>query len=295
MLKFRQSILLVCFFSFAILTNAQDYETLIKDHLDANRSSFGITDQDIFGLVIKDEVFSKKSEATHVYATQKINNIEIFNGNINVAFKEGSIIHVASNLQKNIASRVNTITPLLTPLQAASEATISLGLGSADFSLIETVSPQEYILSKGGVSLEEIPIKLVYQPTEDNTLKLAWDLSIYTLDTKHWYSVRIDALNGELLEQHDWVLNCTFESHSHTKNNHNEVGMLDQKTTRFSIPQSNKVDEFLAGEQYNVFALPVETPNHGQSLQLQEGIMFGLKMILMEIMVQVVLQMAEQN
>ena len=264
MLKFRQSIVLVCLFSFTILANAQDYGALIKDHLDANRSLFGITDQDVSGLTIKDEVFSKKSKTTHVYAIQKINNIEIFNGGVNVAFKEGSIIHVASHLQKDIASRVNVISPLLTPLQAASEAAISLGLGNSNFSLNETVSSQEYVLSKGGVSLEEIPVKLVYQSTEDNTLKLAWDLSIYTLDTKHWYSVRIDALNGELLDQHDWVVSCTFENYNHNENNHDEVGLLDQNTTRFSIPQENEAaGEFLTGEQYNVFALPVETPNHG--------------------------------
>jgi thiamine pyrophosphokinase len=127
MLKLYKLIVFVCVFAFATLTNAQDYETTIKDHLEANRSTLGITDQDISGLTISDEVFSRKSTTTHVYATQSINNIEVFNGNVNVAFKDGTIIHVASNLQKDIASRVNGVSPVLTPAQAASQAAASVG------------------------------------------------------------------------------------------------------------------------------------------------------------------------
>ena len=259
MLKLYKLTVFVCVFAFATFTNAQDYETVIKDHLEANRSTLGITDQDISGLTINDEVFSRKSSTTHVYATQTINNIEVFNGGVNVAFKDGTIIHVASNLQKDIASRVNAVSPVLTPIQAASNAAATLGLGSSDFSLNQTVSSQEFVLTQGGVSIEEVPVKLVYQATEDNALKLAWDLSIHTLDSKHWYSVRVDALTGALLQQHDWVVSCTFESHGH-----DAVKSADQSDSGFSMTQQAVIaNELLAGEQYNVFPMPIESPNHG--------------------------------
>ena len=260
MLKLYKLTVFVCVFAFATLTNAQDYETIIKDHLEANRSSLGITDQDISGLTIDDEVFSRKSLTTHVYATQSINNIEVFNGNINVAFKDGVIIHVASNLQKDIASRVNATSPVLNPMQAASNAATALGLGSSNFSLEQTISSQEFVLNHGGVSLEKVPVKLVYQPLEDNSLRLAWDLSIRAGDSQHWYSVRVDAVNGSLLQKHDWVVSCTFESH-----NHEALKTTDQNTTGFTVnnQQIEIVDELLAGEQYNVFPVPFESPNHG--------------------------------
>ncbi len=259
MLKLYKSMLFVCVFAVATLTNAQDYSTIIRDHLDANRSTLGITSQDISGLIIKDEAFSKRSAVTHVYATQSINNIEVFNGNVNVAFKNGAIIHVASNLQKDIANRVNGISPVLTPTQAASQAATSLGLGSSNFSLTQTISSNEFVLNQGGVSLEEVPVKLVYLPTEDNALTLAWDLSIHTVDAKHWYSVRVDALTGALLQQNDWVVSCTFESH-----NHEAVKSADQSASGFSMNQQSVIsNELLAGEQYNVFPMPIESPNHG--------------------------------
>ena len=245
-------------FAFASLTNAQDYGTIIRDHLDTNKSTLEITDQDISGLIVKDEIFSQKSTTTHVHAIQTINNIEVFNGAVNVAFKDGAIIHVGSSLEKNIASRVNAVSPVLTPVQAASSAANSLELGSANFSLGQTISSQEFVLTQGGVSLEEVPVKLVYQATEDNALKLAWDLSIHTTDSKHWYSVRIDALNGELLDQHDWVVSCTFETHNHDASR-------TSGAASFSMTQDVVIaNELLAGEQYNVFAEPVESPNHGE-------------------------------
>ncbi|GGG16358.1 peptidase M36 [Dokdonia pacifica] len=259
MLKLYKLTVFVCVFAFAALTNAQDYGTIITDHLESNRNTLGITDQDISDLTIKDEVFSQKSATTHVYAIQKINNIEVYNGGVSVAFKDGSIIYLANNLQKDIASRVNAVTPVLSPIQAASNAANSLGLGSSNFSLNQTISSQEFVLTQGGVSLEEVPVRLVYQATEDNALKLAWDLSIHTTDSKHWYSVRIDALNGELLHQNDWVVSCTFESHNHDASN-----ASNNEAASFSMTQDVAIaNELLAGEQYNVFPMPIESPNHG--------------------------------
>ena len=64
----------------------------------------------------------------------------------------------------------------------------------------------------------------MYQTLEDNSLRLAWDLSIYLLDASHYYSVRIDAVNGNLLDTIDWVVNCAvekgmFSNHTHIKDN----------------------------------------------------------------------------
>ncbi len=264
MLKLYKLTVFVCVFAFATLTNAQDYETIIKGHLEANKSTLGVTDQDISGLTINDEIFSRKSTTTHVYAIQKINNIEVFNGGVNVAFKDGVIIHVASNLQKDIASRVNGVSPVLTPTQAAFQAATSLGLGNSNFSLTETISPNQFVLNQGGVSIDEVPVKLVYQPTEDNTLKLAWDLSIHTLDSKHWYSVRVDAFTGELLEQFDWILRCTYENHGHE--NISRTSNVEN-TTGFGFNKAEVANELLAGEQYKVYALPVESPNHGNGFR----------------------------
>ncbi len=262
MLKTYKLFILVCLLAFAGVSRGQEYTTLIKDHLTANRAALGITDQDIEEIGISSQVFSERNSVTHVYAVQKHNTIEIFNGNVSVAFKNGEVIHVGNNLQQDIASRVNATVAVLSPIQAATSAVGALGLGGASFSIDQTISSNEFVLNQGGVSLENVPVKLVYQPTLTNELKLAWDLSIHTLDSKYWYSVRVDALNGELIEQNDWVVSCTFESHGH-ENAFASSKIQDKKETGFGLKEEMIIDDLLAGEQYNVFPVPVESPNHG--------------------------------
>ncbi len=54
---------------------------------------------------------------------------------------------------------------------------------------------------------------------QDNNLKLAWDLVIYTKDNVNWWNVRVDALTNEILETHDLILSCNFEK-EHDHNEH---------------------------------------------------------------------------
>ena len=240
--------------------SAQDYTSILKNKLLSSRSSDGMTRQDVEGLTIYNQSTNRKSGVEHVYAIQKHDGIEVFNANVAVAFRDENIIHIGDNLQLDIASRVRTKTAVLTPIQAATSAASLLGAGEANFTLLETISSKEVILTNGGVSLNKVPVKLVYQLTGDDEFRLAWDLNIHMLSEQHWYSVRVDAVNGEILNKNDWVNDCVFGNHS-------------QKQTY--IPKSNAESSFgfkedvantaLNGAQYNVFALPLESPNHGSN------------------------------
>ena len=52
---------------------------------------------------------------------------------------------------------------------------------------------QAVLFSDGGISLEPIPAKLVYQPMADGAVRLAWNVAIYQLDALHWWDMRVDA------------------------------------------------------------------------------------------------------
>src|SRR5690606_8555882 len=84
-------------------------------------------------------------------------------------------------------------------------------------SLLETLDDNSYVFSKGDISLENIPVQLVYQNIDEGkALKLAWDLSIYLLDGSHYYSVRVDALTGDILATDDWVVSCDLGDGAHS-------------------------------------------------------------------------------
>ncbi|WP_405250980.1 T9SS-dependent M36 family metallopeptidase [Dokdonia sp. Asnod3-C12] len=251
-------IVLLLISSFGV--QAQDYLSLLKKKISYERSQSGIAVRDIEELYIYSKSKTQKTDVMHVYAGQKYNDISIFNATANVAFKGQEIVYFSNTLEANVSTRVNATTPQLNPLQAARAAALKLGLGTGNFSLIETVTTKEFLLTNGGVSLEDVPVELVYVPVGKD-LKLAWDLNIHTLDGKHWWSVRIDSQTGEIINQNDWVVSCSFSTHNHQLvNKNNEVAKKN-----FSLFKTEEATAALAGEQYNVYALPLESPNHGEA------------------------------
>lgn len=240
---------------------AQDYTTLLKDNLIATRSADGLEAADVAELSIYNQSTSRTSGVEHIYAVQKHNGIEIFNGNVAAAFRGEELIHTGANLITGITDKIVSAAPVLSPVQAATTAATTLGAGTANFTVLETISTNQVVLNQGGVSFDNVPVKLVYQLTDNDELKLAWDLSIHMTNAPHWYSVRVDASTGEILSQNDWIVSCTFDTHKHN----NAVATSKSKTAAAITFKEEMPSTVLAGEQYNVFPMPVESPNHGAS------------------------------
>ena len=250
---------LLYFFVF-ILANSlfgQDYKSSVNTYLNANKSELGLESQDYDDLVIDRYSYSKSMDVENVYAIQRYQGIELFNSVSSFAIRNGQVLNAGFSFKKNISEKVNTTSPSISAATAINNAAQNLGLTMpSNIELIENVSDNKFIFSDGGISLENIPVKLVFQTMEDNSLRLAWDLSIYLLDASHYYSVRIDAVNGALLDTVDWVVSCSvekgmFSNHTHIKD---DSRLFSQTTNEMAVS---------GGAQYRVFAMPIESPNHG--------------------------------
>jgi len=247
---------------FAFITvsfaSAQDFSGAINSYLQANQTTLGLQSHDIGDVIISNQSFSKSMNLTNVYVNQRHQGIEIFNSTSSFAIKNGIVVNAAVSFSNNIAQKVNATSASISASSAISSAASSLGIqGLTNLELLETVGVNSFIYSNGNISSENIPVKLVYQSTESNTLRLAWDLSIYLLDSTHYYSVRIDAVTGTLLDTADWVTTCTFveEGHSHSNK-------VDEKSVLFA-PEATISSYMVTGPEYRVFPLPAESPNHG--------------------------------
>ena len=266
MLKLYKNISLMLMLAFGGVAMAQDYSGVMNNYLEANKSTLQVTSDDVSNMKIYNQVFTRHNKVTHVYAVQQVNGIEVYNAIANLAIKDGKVAYISNDMQRDMKSRVNTATPALNPLEAAASAASRLGLGNGDFSIIRPVSSQEFLLSNGGVSLEQVPVKLVYQPLE-NEIRLAWDLSIHTMDGLHIWSVRVDAQNGEILQKSDWLMKCSFESHNH---NFTRKDVAKKSTFSLEKKQAPISSAILADEQYNVYPVPVESPAHGDRAIITE-------------------------
>lgn len=253
----KKVLYLIIFFAVNI-SFAQDYSNLVKTYLQQNRSQYSLQQQDISGISIASQSYSKSLKAYNVYVEQRHQGIKLFNSTSPFVIKDGAVFSAKLSFTENAAAKVNGTSPSVSAVNAISKAANWLGLQSpSNLNLIETVSDNSYIFSNGNISQENIPVELVYQKMDDTgALKLAWDLSIYLTDSSHYYSVRIDALSGELLATNDWVVNCSFGEGSH--NHSSSESML------FSTKNPNASGRMLGdGSSYRVFPLPLVGPNDG--------------------------------
>lgn len=252
-MKKKFTLLLLGLFTF--MGFAQESNQIIQQFLENNKQQYSLTDLDIQEWRVTNEVYSERSGLTHVYIQQMYQGIPIYNAVANISIKDGNVIHHGMSFVKDIALKANPNNPNITPESAIQRVALQMNLGSTGtVTLIETKSPIHFIYNQGGISDRNIPVELMYQFTENESLRLSWKLSVLQKDGTHWWDVRLDANTGSILDQNDWMVNCQFDiangthDHSHAK--------------AFGFPLERSAPIF-TGETYNVFAIPVESPNHG--------------------------------
>jgi extracellular elastinolytic metalloproteinase len=241
----------------SVVTFGQNNNDIIETYLSDNLEKFDLVASDIVDWKVTNEVFSKQSKITNVYIQQLYKGIPIFNAVSNISIKDNKVIFSGNSFVRNISSKVNGTIPVLNAKAAIIQTAAQLKLGSISNSqLIEQNSTHKFTFSNSGISQENIPVELVYQLIEDGSLKLSWLLNVHPLDGIHWWNVRVDAKSGRILQKNDWAVNCNFNSETGKHSHASKKKLLNLKKESLSF----EVD------QYNVFALPVESPNHGSRI-----------------------------
>jgi hypothetical protein len=247
----------------ATFSFAQENNGIIQEYLTANQQELQLANKDISNWIVTNEYYSKSTKITHVYIRQTYKGIEVFNGNATFNILNNKVFSMANRLVSNLAQKANTTSPKLNPKQAIEAASQQLHLELKEtLKIVEPISKHHYIYNKAGISLENIPVKLVYHSTKNNELRLAWDISIYKTDAQNWYSIRIDAVTGKIIDQGDWVSQCNIESCGHTSHQKNTSEFTSESKTQFIAPYKYMAPP-PSTDQYNVFAIPVESPAHG--------------------------------
>lgn len=250
----------VIFFLFVIgvfsFVSAQTEIKLITAYLEQEQSKHLMSSNDFSDLKINSQHFSKSTSVEHVYVQQTYSGIPIFNAIGNFAISDTKVKYANYDFETDLAAKITTQDPSLSPQEVLNSVTTQLGITRpTQVSVLRSTSENDWVLSKSGISTEDIPVNLVYHKSEAGVLTLAWNMSIYLIDGSHWWSLRVDALNGRILEKNDWIVNCDFD-HSSLRN---------RKLRAFSKPEmsSEAVATSVEGASYNIFPYPVESPNHG--------------------------------
>lgn len=252
-----KKILLLFLFTCPLLSNAQQSKSLIQSYFDINYTNLEVTLLDVQDWIIESEAYSESTGITNYYIKQRYQGIELFHAQTNLSFKNGKVIYVANRFESSIAQKVNTVIPQYSFSQALAAAYSNCGINYAGPITIEETIRTNYYKLSNGIGLEEpVFAKLVFQLTEENKLRLAWDFTFYSPQYKNLWSVCVDAVNGEILEKFDLVVNCTFGS-DHSNHAHNVPFTKQIIKEEFSILEAQS-------GSYRVFPYNIESPSHGQ-------------------------------
>jgi len=251
-MKFRNLLVSLLFVPTFIFAQSFSVETEVENYLQKNSSKLELSQNDFQDYSIYREYESKQTKLKHVFLQQNYSGTPIHKAEIRLHYRadkgwmqtQNSFVSDLENKQVFSQSSFNQV-------QAIESACRILEI---DYSKPTRISKKNEAttLYKADFSIDAIPVKAAYFQT-NNTLRKVWDLTIYEKDATDCWNVLVDAATGEILRKYNWVQHCSFHADatcSHT--NHDAV---------------EAIEEFIAspvvGPTYNVFAIPLESPSHG--------------------------------
>ena len=255
-----KKITLLILFFIPIITFSQSNAEVIQRYLSTKTAKLDVSNADVKDWVIESEGNSTTTNVNSCYVLQRYQGIEVFRALSNFSIKEGQVINVGNRFVANLAKKVNAVKPSISVLDALAKTYSKLEITAiAPFAILEKIGQYKFKISNG-LSIEEpVNANLVYHVTKGNTLKLAWDFTINTPSHNHIWSVRIDALNGEILEKNDLNISCSFDINKvYTSPNNFSI-----KPTKATYKQLfSTAPMFVGGGTYNVIPFNYESPNH---------------------------------
>ena len=198
--------------------------------------------------IIKSEA-SGKNGVSHFYGIQTFLNYEIEGTEYNLSIQNDKIISFNHNFitdfEKIIAHREFILSPTEAFFKRYPEIQGEVdGLDFGQGEIIKKDIPE--------ISDETILITKLWA-NNNGKYVAAYEVSMYQKDGKHWYNTKIDAKTGVLLTEIDWVSQCKFDG-IHTEHSFHQCASPEFLTS---------TETYNTEAQYNVFALPVESPTHG--------------------------------
>ena len=229
---------------------------IANEHVRTHYQDWGLTSQDIDGMTVNDMYTDQSTGISRVFFLQRHQGIPVYNAimNLNIT-KEGKVFYVGKRFVQNLAGKVNTTVPVLSAEDAVQKLAAHLGLPNESLRLKSQTGANSFVFEKGNIAREDITVTLSYQPFQKSAL-LAWDILLAPVGNNDKWSTRVDAVVGDVLNEYNWTIYCKVDGSvfRHQDQDCQEDGHL--KTGLNFNP-------VVAGESYNVWPSPLESPNHG--------------------------------
>ncbi|NJN16564.1 MAG: hypothetical protein HC822_09965, partial [Oscillochloris sp.] len=216
-----------------------------------------------------DRYVSPNNGLTHLYFRQRAHGIGVFNGDINInVAADGRILNMGSLAVPHLHDSLNSVLPRIPAPKAVQRAADQLRLPVTEAIMPLTSlsgSDAHQLLSDGGISQDDIPVRLVYMPVAPGDLRLSWEMTLHLLNGEDWLFLRVDAQTGAILSQINYGAHSDdqISVHDHGVDHDNEDSAAAAHVAHGSAHgdlQSVGVDD---GSSYRVYEFPKESPHEG--------------------------------
>jgi extracellular elastinolytic metalloproteinase len=206
--------------------DARDPQAIAEDFMTARATLLGLTEADVADSELTDSVYSDITGVTHLYYRQRLNGVPVYNAQLQVNIaKDGRIVSVNNAYLPNLIASVASLAPATDAVAAVARAGEHLGIDALAARVV--ASPlglgRTTELDAPELSTEPIKAELMLLPIQRGQARLVWNFQTWTPDGQHAFDFNVDAESGQIWTRFDWV----------------------------------------AGDQYRVYAQPTESPSHG--------------------------------
>jgi len=269
MCKSILSFLILCFSIVVLKCQSFSVEKQTSLILNKMHESWNLTQDDISEYLIKDVYTSAHNGITHVYLHQSRSGIAVHNSILNLHFKEdGSLLFHGNQFVKNLSDKIKNKKAIIKAPEALSAFAKHYELdANEEFQILKSKDGLTTI-HKTSFSNNDIPMELKYFKVDENHVTLVWHMEVYVKGTQDYWSTMIDAATGAHLASVNMMLKCAYEPgmfHNHS---------LCKPTNDKVLPEASQItideETALDGSRYTVYALPIESPIHGNQSVVQE-------------------------
>ena len=181
---------------------------------------------------VTDEYTSDHNGVTHVYLRQIVDGTDVAGADATVNVQNGVVVYSGSRFVDT--SEVSGSQQL--PVDIALE----IAKSNAPSESAEVVGTPE----------------LLYRVLDDGSIRLVYDVQVQT--PKHWWNLSIDAENGRLVHKFDYI-----DSESQAGIAARTARPEDAAVAQDLVSALGPTEQAEDGSSYNVFAIPLESPNDG--------------------------------
>jgi len=229
-------------------------------YVEAQAPALGLVPADAVSPLVTDAYVDEATGIGHVYLRQQVGGIEVADANLNVTIgRTGEVAAAVGAFLPEVAGRARAAgsAPALTAEDAVRRAAAIAGEAAPGQLVVATslTAPSRAVtFEDAAFSLMPITARLVYQPMEDGSFRLAWETLFYPTHAEHLWVVRVDATTGAELARFDLVDHDTWGEALETAQEN--VGPW-----LFNDEPLMAASSALVGS-YKVYAMPLESPAH---------------------------------